>query len=332
MLFLKKRVRLFAWAFALLAAALAIFYALFEKPVVSEINEAAGEVSELSRSELSAPEVWRRMRQSGSNPVVKGGVAEHENEGAETGLRAILEIANRDERRAAMHRWGEELAARNPEEARKIIEEWIARPGTLRAEVVPFLEPLVLKLAAVDPKHAVGWSEFLPDELKEVAYGLIAGEWMKREPEGAVEWSSTIGDDRLRSAATGSVWPLLDRPGFEDLGVRWAQRMARNGTDSVRHADVIGRVWARVSEAEPLQWAMQIPDPSAKALAFGSIAQAIAVRDPELARTLVLEFPEEGGVRDHAINMVSYSMRNVNPEAAHAWANWARGRANEVSE
>jgi hypothetical protein len=69
-----------------------------------------------------------------------------------------------------------------------------------------------------------------------------------------------------------------------------------------------------------MEWVNAIPDPELRFSSFQSMADAMAGRNFEEAALWVAQFPEDSGIRDQAVDQVSYGWSKSDHDAAKSWA------------
>lgn len=205
-----------------------------------------------------------------------------------------------------------------------------------------FVKPTVLQSwASTDPENAAAYYAKNPREFAMMgamemgggrggrgggsASSIIAGEWAKQDPEGAMAWAKTLKGGDSRAAMSGVVEQLAkqdpQKAAAMVAGLEEGQRGDANAT--------IAREWAAKDWGKTESWINGLPADQ-RDEALSSALRGLAASDPELAATKFPGLPE-GRSRDQAANVIAQGLGKTNPQAGINWV-MANGSADAQQE
>jgi|GEM_PF-4974863 len=222
-------------------------------------------------------------------------------------------------RRLAIGAVAEFLAVHDPDVAALWMRELLeSNHAGSDSDAYYFASVFTQTYARGDLVAAAEWADILPAQsLRHMAYQHIAREWASRDLSGVEAWIVSIEDDRLRSSAIRAVGNALVTT-QDDEASAWAQRLAGDERDGVRHSDVVVQHWARTDVAAAIEWTNGLPHGDDVDRAIDGLASAFAAKDPREAAPWAESFPE-GTARDKAITITANHWAKDDPQAAAAW-------------
>ncbi|MDB4295831.1 hypothetical protein N9908_06245 [Akkermansiaceae bacterium] len=191
-----------------------------------------------------------------------------------------------------------------------------------------FVKPTVLQSwAATDPSAAASYYQSNKGEFAMMGMmgrgrgggggdsgaSVIAGEWAKQDPEGAMNWAKSL-EGREATRATSGVLSELAKsdPAKAAEMVSEIDEGGRAGA----YASIAGE-WAKKDWASTEFWIGSLPSDQ-KDAALGSAIKSLAATDTALAAQKTLGIPE-GDARTNAIEEVSGVMAKTDPSGAMDW-------------
>jgi len=186
-----------------------------------------------------------------------------------------------------------------------------------------FATPSILRSwAGVDPENAAQYYRDHPREFTMMGMGpmrgqtggtVIAAEWARNDPEGALAWARTL-EGSERSKAISSV---LREMAASDPAAAAAQLSILNGEDLGRSYREIAKQWGAKNWQDAQAWVNTLPaEERPKALA--SAIEGLAIQDPKMAASELAKLPQDQ-VTSGAVEAVAQSMARDDPAAAAKW-------------
>ncbi len=215
------------------------------------------------------------------------------------------------------------------------------------------LPTVIAALAAKDPKRAAEW---LQDPDNKMAYlpwlnaalaGTITKEWVRHDPDAALEWASTLPEKQRSGAYSGVLGSLaatdptrasalaLDlEPGQARRDVigqivgSWGEQAPREamtwvlselqGDDLTEGITQTLSSWAIATPREAAEFYEQLPDNAREGRYLRTVASMWARQEPSQAAAWVAAQPEDAGKAD-AMGHVMWNWTVADPQAASTW-------------
>ena len=207
-------------------------------------------------------------------------------------------------------------------------------------------------LASTDPQRAIKWLEDPENKLKnfpwmgQILAGSITKEWVRTDPDAALEWAKSVPDNQRSGAYSGVLGTIAA------TDPQRASAMALELPDSDARVEIIAQIsrsWSENSPGEAIEWSSRLEGEErtrAIGAAVGSwaqtnprgaaaflLAQHESERSPEMVKQVasswarqqpaeaaqwIGDFPEGDGKKG-AMGDVMWNWTTVEPEAASAW-------------
>lgn len=175
-------------------------------------------------------------------------------------------------------------------------------------------------VAADDPQRAVKWLEDPDNKLVKQPWlgqflaGSVTKEWVRQDPEAALEWAMNTPESQRSGAYSGVLGTIAatDPKRAATLASTLPEGDARN--------EIIGqiaRAWSETSPVEAIQWASSLDDKERKRAtneALGKWAQS----DPEEAADYVDQLAD-GDRIEGMLDRVASNWARQEPESAAMW-------------
>jgi len=205
-----------------------------------------------------------------------------------------------------------------------------------------FVKPTVLQSwASTDPENAAAYYAKNPREFAMMgamemgggrggrgggsASSIIAAEWAKQDPEGAMAWAKTLKGGDSRAAMGGVIEQLAKQdPSAAAAMVASMDQGPRGDANAT-----IAREWASKDWGKTEAWINGLPADQRDA-AFSSALRGLAASDPTLASSKYASLPD-GRSRDEAANVIAQGLGKTNPQAGITWV-MANGSADAQQE
>ncbi len=187
-----------------------------------------------------------------------------------------------------------------------------------------FVRPTIMQSwASVDPENAAKYYSENPREFAMMGgFGggpggggasgasLIASEWAKQDPQGAMAWASSLtGDDKTRAMTSVIRELAMTDP-------KKAAEMA-GSIDASERGDAyasIAQRWGASNFADAESWIRTLPADQ-QAAAMASAINGLSQENPELALTKIASMPD-GDEKNRAMRDTLGNLSRTNPEAA----------------
>jgi hypothetical protein len=157
-----------------------------------------------------------------------------------------------------------------------------------RPDQQAFLKGVLSQLLAFSPQDAAAWTEqYLTNDMKEAAFGLIGELYAMQNPAEAASWASDIENPALR----------------------------------IKTYESIAFVWGASDLNSAYDWAVLLEDYGEQSLVFLKLGEALAIDNPQAAADWALTFEDQAlGTKILAKSLNKWSLGGL-PEAAQ----WAAG-------
>ena len=232
-------------------------------------------------------------------------------------------------REKELKRLAQEFAAQDPAAAADLIKhEWENGPRN-KAPLRAFTSEFGKAYAEQNPKLAGALVESLPPELQMQYATAVGAHWATSDAGGATQWALNMPDPNVQKGLLSAISGVVEQSGSSFLIDPWADALTRSPYAG-EYAQQLARTWPISNPDAAMEWVNAIPDPEMRAASFLSMAGGMAGRGYEDAAHWVSQFPEDSGIRDQAVDQVSYSWSKSDFDAAKAWAeSLGRGLLNE---
>lgn len=197
---------------------------------------------------------------------------------------------------------GTELAETSPEMAKEFVEEILNGPASKKDQASHLVESFMKRFAEIDPRAALDWAAFLPEELRLEAYNTAVRSWLQTDTPGVVDLIGSLPDGAMRADLISVAFGHFETIGVEDAAY-WAENLAQY-PDSRPHLGMIGHLWSRADIQSAYDWASSVEDPSAQTDAFSGITSTLMESSPAIAEKWIAEFPADNGIQQHSRYMV----------------------------
>jgi len=186
-----------------------------------------------------------------------------------------------------------------------------------------FAMPSILQSwAGADPENAAKYYRENPREFMMMGMGpmrgqtggsVIAAEWARNDPEGALAWARTL-DDGERSKAISSV---LSEMAASDPAAAAAQLSSLGGEDLGRSYREIARQWGAKNWQEAQAWVNTLPADE-QGGALSAAIQGLAREDPQMAASELAKMPADQ-INGDAVEAAAQGLAREDPAAAAQW-------------
>jgi len=186
-----------------------------------------------------------------------------------------------------------------------------------------FAMPSILQSwAGTDPENAAKFYRENPREFAMMGMGpmrgqtggaVIAAEWARNDPEGALAWARTLGDNE-RSKAISSV---LSEMAASDPAAAAAQLASLGGEDLGRSYREIAKQWGAKNWQEAQAWVNTLPaDEQPRALS--AAIEGLARENPKLAAAELAKMPADQ-INGDAVEAAVQGLAREDPANAAKW-------------
>jgi len=219
----------------------------------------------------------------------------------------------------------DQFAQSDPDLAVAMIKEGWEDGARNKGPVLHFARDFATAYAKVDPEAAAGLLDQMPAEVQ-FQYGASVGsEWATSDPSGAMEWALGMEDQQLRNGMITSISGSVERTANPVHIDEWANTIIQSPI-AMEFAGQVARTWSISNVGGAMQWLDTFEDSTRRAIAYQEMATSMAGRNYLDAAHWISQFPEQMGIRDQAVDSVSYSWSKEDYAAAKGWAE-SMGRA-----
>jgi len=198
-----------------------------------------------------------------------------------------------------------------------IVEAW--EDESLRGGLHFFVPALGAGLAGKNMNQAFRTYEALSEPLRsEFAEGMVI-EWAGRDPAQALKWVLDLEASSGRFELVRQISGTVHKQGRTDHVEAWAKVLSEEPVN-MDHTRLLMNLWPKTQPQAAMDWIGTIQDQGIQRVAYEGMASAMVRRDVEEAARWVARFPLEHGVRDRAVDLVSATWAQSNPDAAQTWA------------
>jgi hypothetical protein len=163
----------------------------------------------------------------------------------------------------------------------------------LLAKISPNLRPLLLESGFnygvgngyVDPAKWIPRLNELPAEQRVNAVGSLARGWASSDPQGAIEWASSLTDPAQRDQALGSAigsWAQSDI--YEST--QWVNKLPAGKTRDMATQNIVGALINTAPE-DAWTWALSVTTPDNRRNALQMAYMGLTRKDPAIAKQLL---------------------------------------------
>lgn len=223
---------------------------------------------------------------------------------------------NRDKELTSL---ADQFAQSDPELAVAMIQDAWENGARNKGPVLHFARDFATAYAKVNPEAAAGLLEKMPAEVQ-FQYGASVGsEWANSDPSSATQWAMDMEDVQLRNGMITSISGSVERTGNPVHIDAWANTMIQSPV-AMEFAGQVARTWSISNVGATMQWLDSFDDSTRRAIAYQEMATSMADRNYLDAAHWISQFPEQMGIRDQAVDSVSYSWSKTDYAAAKGWA------------
>jgi hypothetical protein len=213
----------------------------------------------------------------------------------------------------------DQFAQSDPDLAVAMIKEGWEDGARNKGPVLHFARDFATAYAKVDPEAAAGLLDKMPAEVQ-FQYGASVGaEWANSDPSSATQWAMDMEDVQLRNGMITSISGSVERAANPAHIDAWANTMIQSPI-AMEFAGQVARTWSMSNVGATMQWLDSFEDSTRRAIAYQEMATSMAGRDYLDAAHWISQFPEQMGIRDQAVDSVSYTWSKTDYAAAKGWA------------
>ena len=189
------------------------------------------------------------------------------------------------------------------------------------------LMDLYAGMDAAQLEEAAGMLDTLPMGDRIMASMLLFSQWGEIDPQGALEYSKTMGFGGMFAKPTilrswASVDPVNAAKYFTENPNDFDMMGGRGGPGGDNGAGVIAREWAKLDPQAALDWAQSL-DGRDKSSALVSVLGEMAAKDPAEAASVAAGL--EGDDRNRAYSEIAEKWALSDYSSAEAWINTLTG-------
>lgn len=256
---------------------------------------------------------------SRSNQDDQDGTSEEEQETLSQSFRKAMDNRIAAVREKELKHLAQQFASKDPGAALDLIKNEWENGARNKSPIRMFTSEFGKAYAKHDSKAAGAMTQSLPVELQMQYATSVGTQWASSDAGGATQWALGMSDPNIQSGLLSAISGVVDQSGSPFLIDPWADALTQSPYAG-DYAQQLARTWPISNADAAMDWINAIPDPEIRAASFQSMAGGMAGRGYEDASHWVSQFPEEEGIRDQAVDQVSYSWSKSDYDAAKSWA------------
>jgi hypothetical protein len=166
-------------------------------------------------------------------------------------------------------------------------------------------------------EDSAAWSESLPDgPLKAAAMDVIAGEYVKRDPEAAAQWVSGFAD---QDYAAGVIEEVGDGLAKRDpvAAASWLENLPEGRGQVVGLSSVFGD-WEDRDPVAASEYLLSMPESALRDSAISGFSRGYAWQDPQAAIAWAEDIGDPA-LRESTLTRAGQAFLRRDPESARAW-------------